>query len=137
MLDNFSHGDYGNCLGAINTENGKIIRAISRMGPGGQIDQHPTTSKPMIGFKLPDWNRAVDLVLSASKHFPGLRLQNWDVALCPEGPVLVELNTESELAVPQAISGRGLMDQRLRKILDEITQDDAAYRTAVSRRDTN
>lgn len=135
MLDNFSHGDYGNCLGAIDAESGKIVRAISRMGPGGQIDQHPTTSKPLIGFTLPDWNRAADLVLSASKHFPGLRLQNWDVALCPEGPVLLELNTESELAIPQAISGRGLMDQRLSKLLNEIAQDKAAYRAAVSRRD--
>lgn len=120
MMDNFSHGHYGNCLGAIDLENGVVFRAISSMGPGGEINQHPTTKKPLIGFKLPDWFRAKDLVLSASRHFPGLHLQNWDVALCPEGPVLLELNTESELNVPQAISGRGLLDSRLRKILEDL-----------------
>lgn len=137
MLDNFSHGDYGNCLGAIDIETGRIKRVISRMGPGGQVDRHPTTQKPLLGLTLPDWANALELVRSASKHFPGLRLQNWDVALCPQGPVLLELNTESELAVPQAISGRGLMDSRLRKILADIEQSKAAYRSAVAQRSRN
>ena len=99
------------------------------------ISDSPTTDKLLLGMTLPDWARAVDLVHSASKHFPGLRLQNWDVALCPEGPVLLELNTESELAVPQAISGRGLMDQRLRNILADIARDKAAYRAAIAHHD--
>ncbi|MBK8894994.1 MAG: hypothetical protein IPN64_13465 [Propionivibrio sp.] len=137
MLDNFSHGDYGNCLGAINIGNGTIVRVISRMGPGGQIERHPTTQKPLLGLALPDWDLAVDMVCSASRQFPGLRLQNWDVALCPEGPVLLELNTESELAIPQAISGHGLKDLRLREILADIEQTRAAYRAAVAQRNLN
>jgi hypothetical protein len=132
MLDNFSHGDYGNCLGALNIESGSVERVISRMGAGGRIERHPTTQKLLPGVTLPDWHRAVDMVYSASKHFPGLRLQNWDVALCPDGPVLLELNTESELAVPQAISGRGLMDQRLRNILADIARENADHRKAIS-----
>lgn len=123
MLDNFSHGDYGNCLGAINIDDGTITRAIARLGPGGVIDRHPTSNRPLTGFVLPDWKEASELVLSASAHFPGLHLQNWDVALCPGGPVLLELNTESELNVPQAISGRGFLDQRLRAILAEIATE--------------
>ena len=131
MLDNFSHGDYGNCLGAIDPASGKIVRAISKMGPGGIIENHPTSGKRILGFELPDWDRAVELVKSAAGHFPGLGLQNWDVALCPDGPVLLELNTESELAVPQAISGTGLMDQRLRDILHQVDLDNQAHRAAV------
>lgn len=117
MLDNFSHGDFGNCLGAIDIDTGTITHAIARLGPGGSISQHPTTQQPLIGFKLPDWEAAIDMVKNATVHFPGLHLQNWDVALTSNGPVLVELNTESELAVPQAISHRGLMDQALRNLL--------------------
>jgi hypothetical protein len=134
MLDNFSHGDYGNCLGDVDPESGLVRRVISRMGPGGEISRHPGTGRDLAGFALPDWQRAVRLVYAASALFPGLRLQNWDVALCPEGPVLLELNTESELAVPQAISGRGLMDQRLRTILAEIGQGELAHRAAVAGR---
>lgn len=134
MIDNFSHGLYGNCLGAIDIDKGVIIRAISRMGPGGQIIQHPTTKKPLIGFGLPDWTLAKDLVLSASHHFPGLRLQNWDVTLTPDGPVLLELNTESELNVPQAISGRGFKDSKLREILEDIKHERENHRRAASLR---
>lgn len=128
MLDNFSHGDFGNCLGAIDIESGKIVRAISKMGADGEITVHPSTGKPLIGFALPDWERAVALVKTASGSFPGLRLQNWDVALCPDGPVLLELNTESELAVPQAISGFGIMDGRLRDILAAIDRENLEHR---------
>ncbi|MFO1251719.1 MAG: sugar-transfer associated ATP-grasp domain-containing protein [Inhella sp.] len=132
MLDNFSHGDLGNFLGAVDVRSGRIERAIARLGPGGGVDRHPDTGQPLVGFQLPDWTAALDLVHRASAHFPGLRLQNWDVALCPEGPVLIELNTESELAVPQAISGRGLMDARLRGMLAELEQAQARRRAAVA-----
>lgn len=131
MLDNFSHGDYGNALGAIDIDDGTIVRAVSRLGPGGLIDRHPTTNNMLTGFALPDWDKAVDLVLSASRHFPGLRLQNWDVALCPDGPVLLELNTESELNIPQAISGRGFMDARLRTILVDIAAEMETHRKSA------
>jgi len=134
MLDNFSHGDYGNLLAAVDLHSGRIERAIRQLGPGGEVQRHPDTQTEVVGFQLPDWEAAKALVLRASVHFPGLRLQNWDVALCPEGPVLVEINTESELAVPQAISGRGLMDERLEAILGEIEAEDRRHREAVASR---
>lgn len=122
MQDNFSHGDYGNCLGSVDLSTGAITHAIARMGFDGAVTSHPTTGKPLLGFVLPDWGRAVELVKRATGHFPGLGIQNWDVALCRGGPVLVELNTESELAVPQAINHRGLMDRRLQDILRDIEE---------------
>ena len=134
MLDNFSHGHFGNCLAAIDLERGNVSRAISKLGPGGVVEHHPSTGRPLIGFPLPNWAEARDLVLSASAHFPGLRLQNWDVALCPSGPVLVELNTESELAIPQAISGSGLMDARLLGWLAEIHEGDRLRAAAIASR---
>jgi hypothetical protein len=134
MLDNFSHGHFGNCLGAVDLVLGQITRVIAHIGPQGAVENHPTTGKQLVGFTLPHWLQAIALVKSVSANFPGLRLQNWDVAFCPDGPVLVELNTESELAVPQAISGRGLMDQRLRAILSEIASNDARVKASIQSR---
>ncbi len=131
MLDNFTHGKFGNCIAFIDVAQGKVVRAIAKTGLGGEVTCHPTTGKTILGFKLPDWGKAVALVCSATKHFPGLRLQNWDVALCPQGPVLLELNTESELALPQAISRRGFMDARLRGILSDIRSHDEIHRQHV------
>jgi len=134
MLDNFSHGHFGNNLGAIDLASGKITRAISKVGPGGEVSQHAGTGRALVGFTLPEWQRAVDLVLQASAHFPGLRLQNWDVAMCREGPVLIELNTESEMDLPQAISGRGLMDDHMQQLLAEIAEGDAAVKASIASR---
>lgn len=133
MLDNFSHGDYGNLLATIDTEHGVITHAIRSMGPGGAIEKHPDTGKALIGFALPDWNEAVTTVREATRHFPGLGIQNWDVALTPSGPVLIELNTESELAVPQAIHRRGMMDARLRQALRTLDEErQAAAKSALA-----
>ncbi len=134
MLDNFSHGDYGNCLGALDVGTGTVTHAISKLGIGGAIERHPTTQRRLIGFQLPDWQAAIDRVIAAATHFPGLRLQNWDVALCPQGPVLLELNTESELNVPQAISGRGFMTPVLRAQLAAIAEERAAFQRSMALR---
>lgn len=107
--------------------------AIRRMGPGGGIDRHPDTNLPLIGFALPGWDSAIALVKEATRHFPGLGIQNWDVALTPTGPVLIELNTESELAVPQAIHRRGMMDARLRQALHTLDEErQAAAKSALA-----
>ncbi len=123
MLDNFSRGDYGNLLAALDTERGVITHAIRRMGPGGAVERHPDTHRPLPGFALPDWEAAVALTKEATRHFPGLGIQNWDVALTPAGPVLIELNTESELAVPQAIGHRGILDDRMRATLHALAAE--------------
>ncbi|MDP2171366.1 MAG: sugar-transfer associated ATP-grasp domain-containing protein [Rhodocyclaceae bacterium] len=133
MLDNFSHGDYGNLLAAIDTQQGVITHAIRRIGPEGAIERHPDTGMPLIGFRLPDWESAIVLVRDATRHFPGLGIQNWDVALTPSGPVIIELNTESELAVPQAINHRGMMDERLKHGLQTLTEErQAAAKSALA-----
>lgn len=132
MLDNFSHGDYGNLLAAIDIERGIVTHAIRYMGPQGAIDRHPDTGEPLIGFELPEWDEVVALVKEATRHFPGLGIQNWDIAVTPGGPVLIELNTESELAVPQAISHRGLMDTRLRNALHELDAERKATLRSIS-----
>lgn len=131
MLDNFAHGHHGNCLASVDLDDGSVTSAISRMGPDGGIDRHPITKEPLIGFALPDWHEAVELVKAASSNFPGLRLQNWDVACTESGPVIIELNTESDLAVPQAISGRGLMDRGLSQVLEDIKTHDESSKDAI------
>ncbi len=54
----------------------------------------------------------MQLCLEVAPHFPGLRLQSWDVVICQDGPILMELNTEADLGVPQAVTRRGMLDER-------------------------
>lgn len=119
ITDNFCMGETGNLLAAVNKETGVVQRVVTGLWPDGrEVTHHTDTQQPLVGFALPDWHRAIEMVLSASHHFPGLRLQHWDVAFCQSGPVLMELNTEADLGVPQFLSRTPFVDDRLGAMLE-------------------
>lgn len=54
--------------------------------------KHPTTGFDLIGFKIPMFKKAVALCKKAALVEPHIRYVGWDVAITPDGPVLVEGN---------------------------------------------
>jgi hypothetical protein len=104
---------------------GTVVKVIDRLDAQSEVERHPTTGERLRGFRLPLWDTALRLVEAAAVHFPGLRLQNWDVAFSETGPVLIELNTEAELGVPQAVTGKGILDAELRSLLKQVEQENA------------
>jgi hypothetical protein len=118
VTDNFSLGKTGNLLGWVDVETGKISRVITGLWPDGrEVRSHPDTGGTLLDAQLPDWQTAVDMCLRASVHFPGLRLQNWDVALCEQGPVLMELNTEADLGIPQMLGREPFVNDDMENML--------------------
>lgn len=71
-------------------------------------DVHPATGSQVRGFRLPGWHRALDLTLRAHRVFYEYPSIGWDVALTPDGPVLVEANYNWNAATTQQASGRPL-----------------------------
>lgn len=118
ITDNFCMGETGNLLAAIDKDTGAIQRVVTGLWPEGrEVSHHPDTRQPFSGFTLPDWPNAIDMCLAASHHFPGLRLQHWDIAFCRQGPVLMELNTEADLGVPQFLGRTPFVNERITDIL--------------------
>lgn len=118
FTDNFSYGKNGNLLADLDIKTGRVKRLIAGLWPNtGNLDSHPDTQYPLMNFQLPDWQKAIDLCIRASKIFPGLALQSWDVVFCQQGPVLMELNTEPNLEVPQMLSESHFLDDRLMSVL--------------------
>jgi len=118
ITDNFCMGETGNLLASIDKDTGAIQRVVTGLWPHGQeITHHPDTQQPFNGFTLPDWSHAIDLCLAASHHFLGLRLQHWDIAFCQQGPVLMELNTEADLGVPQFLDRTPFVNDRIADML--------------------
>ena len=140
MTDNFVRGRHGNCLGWIDVESGIVTHAICRMvfAPIAALERLVVRSirRQDAGYvRIPTSRLGKGLRLgshSLPRHFflRGLRLQNWDIAFCRQGPVLVELNTESGFGAPQALCRRGIMDDRLAKALSW------AFLASISRRTT-
>ena len=118
ITDNFCMGETGNLLAWMNKESGTVERVVTGLWPGGQeVSQHPDTGQRLLDSTLPDWHKAMTMCLAAAVHFPGLRLQHWDVAFCDNGPVLMELNTEADLGVPQYLGQTPFIDATLRAML--------------------
>lgn len=53
---------------------------------------HPDTGEPIAGTRLPFWRESVDLALRAHALLGDLPVVGWDIAITPNGPVIVEGN---------------------------------------------
>lgn len=54
--------------------------------------QHPASGFVFEGFQVPYFKEALELCQAAAKEEPRLRYIGWDVAITPDGPVMVEGN---------------------------------------------
>lgn len=92
--DNYRGGAVGNLLAPIELEGGVLGPAVTSQ-PNGETTahrRHPATGHRIDGQKLPHWRRASTLARDAAAAFSQVRTVGWDVALTPDGPVLVEAN---------------------------------------------
>ena len=100
-----------------------IIQAILKIGNGGIVDNfssggmyaflddlgvvitpaidkndniygiHPISKKQILGFQVPMFQEAVNLVLKAAKEIPQIKYVGWDVAISEKGPCIIEGNS--------------------------------------------
>ncbi len=127
MADNFWRP--GNLLAAIDTDSGRIERVVRGVGPAQEeLERHPDSAAPIKDVTLPHWPQIKEICLSAAATLPHLRLQAWDVAICEEGPVVLEVNVGGDFNLPQIATGRGLLDERFRRFLDTCRKTPAVER---------
>jgi hypothetical protein len=111
FADNFWRSN--NMIASVDTATGTVTRVVRGVGPAQEeIVHHPDTGAPIQGIVLPDWPRLVDLCLSHAGVFGRLSYQSWDIAMCPEGPVAVEVNTGSAFNLSQVAKGEGFLTER-------------------------
>ena len=87
-VDNISSGGMYTFIG----EEGKLEFPAFCDKTGLYYEKHPVTETAFIGFEIPMFRQAVELCLKASEVKPGLAYIGWDVAITPNGPVLIEGN---------------------------------------------
>lgn len=87
VTDNFSSGSMYTFV----SDDGKVIcPAIDR--DDNYYSNHPITNEIIVGFEIPDYKKACDLVKKCAKVVPEVGYIGWDVALTPDGPVIIEGN---------------------------------------------
>lgn len=98
----------GGLISAVDLPVGTLGLACKGYG-GGDHAVHPVTGATIIGRKLPDWAAAKGLVRRAhAEAFSDYALIGWDVALTPDGPVLIEGNGKPGVLMPQRAARQGL-----------------------------
>ena len=107
LTDNYAGGRTGTMMAIIDAATGVITELwVSRPGGVGAepAARHPRTGEPVVGRALPLWDEALALGVRATHAFAPLRTIGWDVALTPEGPLLVEGNARWD-PLPHRSSG--------------------------------
>lgn len=107
----------GGLIAAVALPTGELGVACRGYG-GGDHTHHPATGAAIAGRRLPDWEAARALVTRAhAQAFDDYVLIGWDVALTPEGPLLIEGNGKPGVLMPQRAARAGLAQGRYGALL--------------------
>lgn len=86
-VDNFSSGGMYTFV----NEKGEVIApAIDKNDD--VYNEHPISKEKIVGFKVPMFDKAKELVCKAAGEVPEVAYIGWDVAITEDGPVLIEGN---------------------------------------------
>lgn len=86
-------------------------------------DAHPDTGVGMLGLALPFWADLRAVAARAAVIFAPLRYQSMDVAITPDGPVVVEVNSGGSLGIVQRATLAGFLQPHVRHFLDACGVD--------------
>ena len=88
VTDNFSSGS----MYTFTNDKGVVIcPAIDQ--DDNYYENHPITNERILGFEVPMYNKACNLVKEAAKVVKEVKYIGWDVAITPTGPVIIEGNS--------------------------------------------
>ena len=87
FVDNFSSGGMYTFL---NKEGKVICPAIDQAD--NKIEIHPSTKEQILGFEIPNFDKACEIVKEASKEIKEIQYIGWDVAILEKDACLVEGN---------------------------------------------
>ena len=73
-------------------DNNGVVLAPAIDQDDNYFEKHPLTNEKIVGFKVPLFNEAVELVRKAALIVPDMAYVGWDVAIGEDKPILVEGN---------------------------------------------
>lgn len=87
-----ANGSKPSIVAPVDFETGILYKPAATFG-SPLYTNHPTTGARILGVQLPFWEETVNMLKRASERVPSVGYIGWDVALTPNGPILIEGNT--------------------------------------------
>lgn len=97
----------GGIFASIDYENG-IVQSDAIDFKGNHYNFHPDTNTQIVGFRLPEWQRAQSFINDLAFNINGTTLVAWDIAYSENGWTLVEANDNGAWRVMQSNNKVGL-----------------------------
>lgn len=92
---NVDNWGIGGIAVAIDLDTGKLRKyGFFKPKYGRLVDEHPDTKISFHGFTIPFFKESLDMVRNMHGYLYGLHSIGWDVAVSPDGPVLIEGNED-------------------------------------------
>ena len=110
---NVDNAHSGGIFAEVDINEGVVIGKAMRY-TNEQFLRHPTTGTVIPGFAIPYWKECVSMAEEACRLIEDVCLVGWDVAVTPDGPTFVEVNTNPGLELVQAPNGHGLKHEFLK-----------------------
>lgn len=106
---------------SLNLETGKL-QGVGRQDiveGGKEVTHHPDTGIALNGYQIPYYIEALELAKAATNVLPN-RIIGWDVAITPNGPILIEGNESPSLHVTDVACGGYLNNTLIKEALLEL-----------------
>lgn len=109
MSDNF--WQTGSLIALVEPKTGTVLKIRFAAGPDTEWRQtHPVTGAQLKDITLPCWPAVLDLARAAHAVVPDNGILGWDIAITPNGALLIECNENTGHALFQLASGRGVLN---------------------------
>lgn len=104
----------GNMIVDVDVDTGVARRCQRASGAQAEtLQNHPGTGAAIAGATLPIWSDACETARRAAELFPLTPIIGWDMALTPDGPVIIEANTNPHHTLHQMAARRGFLTPAL------------------------
>ena len=115
VVDNASSGGF---FVNVDLETGRIFpQGVQFLVHGYDVFyKHPDTQTILADYQLPHFDDAKKLVVKASKVLP-LRIAGWDIAITPDGPVVIEVNDIPMITMSDTAFGGYKKNKIIRELL--------------------
>ncbi|EAW30011.1 putative hexapeptide transferase family protein [marine gamma proteobacterium HTCC2143] len=86
---------------------------------GKEYSHHPVSGIELAGYSIPKWELVLESAKTVQNAFPYYKLLGMDIALSDDGPVLIEVNANSDIVFQEQTSGPLLKNRRVAEAFDE------------------
>ncbi len=119
MSDNFWQA--GSMIADVDRATGKVVKCKRGSGMDAEwIDAHPENGEALIGFQVPHWEATKALAAEGHELFPEFGVFGWDIAVTPDGPLIIECNSNPFHSLYQLATGRGILNEEFQPYFDAV-----------------